>query len=228
MFAAAAPDPANPHSDLALARIKHSAQEATVSYCRMTARAIVTRDRPAEAARVRPEGSSERTHLQIRTTPRLPGPARSWAQTVRFGVASASHLVDQVTGRQGGFRAEGQARYVTVRDRSRLPFTALSRLGGSGRSRHEPASCQWICQWETWEIRDTGAGYGSEGWGFESLRARHHLRRSRSHAPDGARLSALVQGPGISQFLTALRDLVNPGERGLVLLQVLAAGVRVV
>jgi hypothetical protein len=82
-------------------------------------------------------------------TPRLPGPARSGAQTVRFGVASASHLGDQVTGRQGGFRAKGQARYVTVRDRSRLLFTPLSRLPGSGRPRHEPASCQWICQWET-------------------------------------------------------------------------------
>ena len=128
---------------------------------------------------------------------RLPGLARSRAQTVRFGVASASHRGDQVTGRQGGYRAERRALYVTVRDRARGPFTPLSRLPGSGRPRHEPAICQWICQWETWEIRDAGArrrdiveisagqeaceaelistdqkAGGSEGWGFESLRAR--------------------------------------------------------
>ena len=58
----------------------------------------------------------------------------------------------------GGYRAKRQARYVTVGDRARDPFTALSRLPGSGRSQHEPASCQWICQWETWEIWDAGAG----------------------------------------------------------------------
>src|SRR5690349_2679647 len=29
---------------------------------------------------------------------------------------------------------------------------------------------------------DRASDYGSEGWGFESLRARHHIRRSRSYS----------------------------------------------
>jgi hypothetical protein len=80
---------------------------------------------------------------------RLPGLARSEAQTVRFDVASASHLGDQVTGKQGGYRAKRQALYVTVGGRARGPYTSPSRLPGSGRSQQEPASCRWICQWET-------------------------------------------------------------------------------
>src|ERR1039457_5597608 len=74
---------------------------------------------------------------------------------------------------------------------------------------------------------DRASDYGSEGWGFESLRARHRHRRSGScsHSWDEA-LDAL-RGPVVSQFLTALSDLVNPGERGTALPQVVIARVDV-
>ena len=88
---------------------------------------------------------------------RRPGLARSGAQTVRFGVASASHLSDQVTDKKADI-ARSAERGTSLYVVGRGPYAPLTRLPGSGRPQHEPASCQWICQWETWEIWDAGAG----------------------------------------------------------------------
>ncbi len=76
-------------------------------------------------------------------------------------------------------------------------------------------------------IRRPELHYGSEGWGFESLRARHRNRRSTPHSSRSSRPLIIALGPAFSQFLTALSDLVNPGQRGLAALQVLLAGVDV-
>ncbi len=76
-------------------------------------------------------------------------------------------------------------------------------------------------------LRSRAEPYGSEGWGFESLRARHRNRRSTPHSSRSSRPLIIALGPAFSQFLTALSDLVNPGQRGLAALQVLLAGVDV-
>ena len=74
---------------------------------------------------------------------------------------------------------------------------------------------------------DRASDYGSEGWGFESLRARHHIRRSRSYSAILPRPRILALRPAVSQFLTVLSDLVNFGEYGLAALQVAIARVDV-
>jgi hypothetical protein len=67
-----------------------------------------------------------------------------------------------------------------------------------------------------------------EGWGFESLRARHHRhRRSGSCSQSWGEALNALRGPVVSQFLTALSDLVNLGQRGAALLQVVIARVDV-
>ena len=74
---------------------------------------------------------------------------------------------------------------------------------------------------------DRASDYGSEGWGFESLRARYRIRRSRPYSNDRQGPWLFVLGPAVSQFLTVLSDLVNLGERGLPALQVFLARVDV-
>jgi hypothetical protein len=69
--------------------------------------------------------------------------------------------------------------------------------------------------------------YGSEGWGFESLRARHRNPRPTRCSKRLPRSGILVLWPGVSQFLTVLSDLVNPGERSLAPLQIFLARVDV-
>jgi len=69
--------------------------------------------------------------------------------------------------------------------------------------------------------------YGSEGWGFESLRARQCIRRSRPYCQGSSRAWLFVLGPAVSQFLTVLSDLMDLGECGLAALQVFLARVDV-
>ena len=63
--------------------------------------------------------------------------------------------------------------------------------------------------------------------GFESLRARQCIRRSRRYSARCPEPRVLALRPAVSQFLTVLSDLVNLGERGLAALQVFLARVDV-
>ena len=64
-------------------------------------------------------------------------PGVGWPDCVRsggFGARLAGHRGDQVSGSTSGYRVWRQAQCVTVRGRTRCPFTPVSRLPGSGAS----------------------------------------------------------------------------------------------
>jgi hypothetical protein len=54
--------------------------------------------------------------------------------------------------------------------------------------------------------------YGSEGWEFESLRARHRTRRSWPYSLERARFRILVSGSAVSQFLTSATRSCESGQ----------------
>src|SRR6516165_5497405 len=117
---------------------------------------------------------------------------------------------------------------------SPLEITPGNRWSGGRRSpaRTATARSAVCCRDCARSSTDRASDYGSEGWGFESLRARHLRARQRSHRSGPCSWSergpeSLPGGAAVSHFLTALDDLVDSGERRLASLQVVIAGVDV-